>query len=89
MNGLSNIYDAIGNYARSRNREWLDLSVQIDEMEGEIEQLHATLRQVEWVYYMSHLGQSWEYCPWCNNIKADGHTSDCQRQLALAGLEAE
>lgn len=89
MNGLSNIYDAIGNYARSRNREWLDLSVQIDEMENEIEQLRAALQRVEWVYFTSHPDRLWEYCPWCHNLKGDGHTRECPRQLALAGLKVK
>jgi len=46
--------------------------------------LYNTLSAVEWVSTPDQPREPGnEWCPWCGNYRADGHTFGCQRQEAL------
>ena len=41
------------------------------------------LEQVEWMYNETGDFVGSDFCPWCNSCEKHGHSTDCQRQLAL------
>lgn len=49
-------------------------------------ELLAALEEVEWVRRLYNCGA---YCPWCEGEEREGHTPDCQRQLALGKAKGE
>ena len=62
------------------------MSARIQELTILADELAAALQRVEWVYLSNptYIG-----CPWCANLKKDGHALACSRQAALAEYEVQ
>ena len=57
-----------------------ELKQQNAELLDVIHDLADALKMVEWT---SHPGGE-TYCPWCLNLRIEGHKNDCARKIALA-----
>ena len=57
-----------------------ELEREIDNYLIVIHELADTLKMVEWASAPG--GET--YCPWCLNLRIEGHKNDCARKIALA-----
>lgn len=51
------------------------------EFVSKVERMRATLLQVEWTSGEGSF--RYDFCPWCSNMKYQGHVQSCPRQVAL------
>lgn len=67
----------------------LDATTQ-DEAENKILQLRSSARRarqallnLEWIVVRDRYTEVMEWCPWCLSGKDNGHSNECERQIAL------